>query len=321
VKATVDRFSRAVLAALLLMAAGPGLALADGRAHPLGDGKTSLTGPKKGHLYLCRPMAGGGGAFRAGPWIKDGRWSPALKTVTVAGDVAWPGASLRFELAGDARNVTGNALPSHRTGMFPVRPGDPAYQYDRNPNSIRAHEMKFSLPARPAVAAAASCVGGEAGIALTGAYLFNGLDAGGRDAAAYEIQDAFGGHPQPAGVYHYHHVSPRLEALFRRAGAAAALVGYAFDGFGILGAEENGKRLTNDDLDDCHGHIHAIAWDGLVAVMYHYHATDEFPYTVGCYRGTPVRLPPVGGALGGPPPGRPPGGPMGGPPGRPPPPQ
>jgi len=30
-----------------------------------------------------------------------------------------------------------------------------------------------------------------------------------------------------------------------------------------------------------------IDWDGQQVEMYHYHATHEFPYTVGCFKGTP----------------------------------
>ena len=39
------------------------------------------------------------------------------------------------------------------------------------------------------------------------------------------------------------------------------------------------------DLDECHGHTHEILWDGKRVVMYHYHATWDFPYTIGCLRG------------------------------------
>jgi hypothetical protein len=70
----------------------------------------------------------------------------------------------------------------------------------------------------------------------------------------------------------------------------SALMGYAFDGFGIYGHRgENGKVLTNADLDACHGHTHEILWNGKKEKLYHYHATWEYPYTVGCYRGTPRR--------------------------------
>jgi hypothetical protein len=47
-------------------------------------------------------------------------------------------------------------------------------------------------------------------------------------------------------------------------------------------------------------------WDGKLVDMYHYVLTEEYPYTVGCFRGTPVmsrlmppRMPNRGGAANG----------------------
>jgi len=58
-------------------------------------------------------------------------------------------------------------------------------------------------------------------------------------------------------------------------------VGYIRDGFPIYGYKGvGGVELRNGDLDECHGHSHG-------SLGYHYHATLEYPYTVGCYRGTP----------------------------------
>ncbi|MGZ3305003.1 MAG: YHYH protein [Asticcacaulis sp.] len=123
------------------------------------------------------------------------------------------------------------------------------------------------------------------GILLSGAVLFNALDAPGRDAVAHETQDACQGHPQPSGVYHYHSVSTCVDDK-RLSDGHSALVGYAIDGYGIFGRYgEGGKLLTSKDLDACHGHVHAIPWDGKMVVMYHYHATWDFPYTVGCMHG------------------------------------
>jgi len=53
------------------------------------------------------------------------------------------------------------------------------------------------------------------------------------------------------------------------------------------------SEMSNDDLDSCHGHDHG-------ALGHHYHSTIEYPYTVGCYTGTPVSspyniVPPLGG--------------------------
>ena len=70
----------------------------------------------------------------------------------------------------------------------------------------------------------------------------------------------------------------------------SGLVGYALDGFGIYGtAGAGGVHLSNADLDACHGHVETVMWDGKVVKMYHYHLTDEYPYTLGCLAGTPVR--------------------------------
>jgi hypothetical protein len=44
--------------------------------------------------------------------------------------------------------------------------------------------------------------------------------------------------------------------------------------------------LTNQDLDECHGHFGHIDWDGVLTDMYHYHLNNEFPYGPGCFRGT-----------------------------------
>lgn len=258
----------------------------------VGDDKFS-TSPSSGHIYTCRSEFNGGGASAQGPWFNgDGTWDSTAK-IAVQGDVQWDAASVEFSLAGDARVVTANALPEHGTGVFPIAADDPAYAYDRNPNSISAQTISATLPATPAVNDAATCVQGEVGIALDGVPIFDGFDAGGRDAVAWEVQDACHGHPQRSGVYHYHDVSPCLDD----AGTGhSALVGYAYDGFGIFGRRgEAGAELTNADLDECHGHTHMIEWDGAEVEMYHYHATAEFPYTVGCFRGTSAQGRPIGG--------------------------
>jgi len=251
------------------------------------------TSPTVGRIYTCRATFGGGGASAQGPWFNgDGTWDSTAK-IAVQGDVAWDAASVKFSLSGDTRVVTANALPAHGTGTFPIAASDPAYAYDRNPNSISPQTISQSLPATPTVAASPGCIGGEVGIAVDGVPIFDGFDAGGRDAVAWEVQDACHGHPQMSGVYHYHDVSPCLDDS---TSGHSSLVGYAYDGFGIYGPRgEDGKVLTNADLDECHGHTHTIEWDGKQVEMYHYHATAEFPYTLGCFRGTSAQGRPIGG--------------------------
>jgi hypothetical protein len=247
-----------------------------------------------GAVFSCQTQfpANAPGAFATGSWFNgDGTFDPAKKP-TVDGAVAWPDAEVKFRVEGSKRVITGTGLPvSHTTGVFPVASSDDAYAYDRNPNTITRQTVSITLPKNPKVAATPTCLSlGTIGILKSGVQLFNALDAGGRDAVAYEIQDACQGHPERSGTYHDHSVSSCLLDDVDGGTGHSKLVGYAADGFGIYGPRgEGGTALTNADLDECHGHTHTIRWDGKRVKRYHYHATAEYPYTVGCYRGTPVR--------------------------------
>lgn len=253
---------------------------------PVGDGRYSAT-PRRGYVYSCQTSFDGGGASAQGPWFNgDGTWD-MTKKATVDGSVSWP-HELTVTRSGTSRVFSGNNLPDHATGTFPVAASDDAYQYDRNPNSISEQDVAFTLPVDPALLDTPECAGGAVGYMLSGGYLFNGFDARGRDAVAWEVQDACDGHPERTGAYHYHSVSGCAEGSSD--GGHSELLGYAFDGFGIFGHfGADGAALTNADLDECHGHTHSIGWDGAARSMYHYHATYEFPYSVGCFRGDSIR--------------------------------
>lgn len=251
----------------------------------VGDGKIS-TSPQVGYVYSCITQFNGNGATGTGSWMNgDGTWD-ATKKAIVDGSVTWP-HSFNITVQGDQRVFTGNNLPDHPTGNFPVSPDDDAYAIDRNPNSIREQSVNFGIPANPTATAQPNCIGGEVGIMLSGVVIFSAFDAEGRDAVAHEVQDACDGHPQAGGYYHYHSMSDCVEDT--STSGHSALVGYAFDGYGIFGFYgEDGAEVTNEDLDACHGHTHVIEWDGQMVEMYHYHVTNEFPYTVGCFHGTPA---------------------------------
>lgn len=105
---------------------------------PLGDGKYT-TAPAKGSVFSCQRFGGGGGAFRDGPWIDvaAGTWDPAAK-LAVRGSIDRHG-SLTGRTSGGGETLTGNGLPTVPTGTFPIAADDPAYRYDRNPNSVRLH--------------------------------------------------------------------------------------------------------------------------------------------------------------------------------------
>ncbi len=250
----------------------------------VGDGKYSAS-PQAGYVYSCMTAFNGGGASGTGNWMNgDGTWD-ATKKAVVDGSVIWPG-SFSISIQGDQRVFTGNDLPNHPTGNFPVDPSDDAYAVDRNPNTIQEQTISLILPVNPTASAQPNCVGGEVGIMLSGVVIFSAFDAEGRDAVAHEVQDNCDGHPQVSGFYHYHSLSDCI--VDTATSGHSSLVGYAFDGYGIYGYYgEDGAEVENEDLDECHGHTHMIEWDGQMVEMYHYHATHEFPYVVGCFHGEP----------------------------------
>jgi len=259
---------------------------------PLGDGKVTTDGPRRGYVYACRTgfsPPGAGGAFAEGPWIRgDGTFDLSAK-VTVDGSVSWPSARLKRRVTHGKRVFSGNGLPTEdTTGEFPIKASDDAYRYDRNPNSIRSQRVHYSLPRHPKRASSAGCLsGGPVGIAKNGVAIFDALDAGDRDAVAHEVQDSCGGHPQRGGVYHYHDI-PSCLTEGEPANRASGLVGYALDGYPIYGPHgAHGRLLTDDDLDACHGQLSKVWFEGRWQRIYHYNATLEYPYTLGCFHGTP----------------------------------
>lgn len=294
--------TRRLIALLALLAAGltllageaatavPKPSATDVTRLPLGDGRVS-TSPRRGYVDACRQGPGRrGGAPHAGPWIHGDTFDLKQKAV-VGGRVHWNG-EVRFVVRGNRLLVTGNGLPEGTpTGKFPISPSDPAYAYDSNPNSIGSQSILLSLPAHPKRAARPSCVPmGMIGIAVNGVAIFNALDDAHRDAVAHETQDLCEGHPQRRGIYHYHSIPPCLTGSTVR--SQERLVGYALDGIPIFGPRDSdGKLLTDADLDACHGHVGWVTLRGKRVRIYHYNATLEYPYTLGCFRGTPVASP------------------------------
>jgi hypothetical protein len=260
---------------------------------PLGDGKISHTGPKVGYVYILRSNFRNGRSH-SGDWIHDDGTFDLTEKPTVQGAVHWE-SKLDIKMEGDSRTLTGssrvisgNALPDHATGIFPIAPTDPAHRYDPNPNAISKKLYSVTLPLDPKIASQSSPLTmGPIGIMLSGAFLFNALDDSGRDAEAHEIQDACQGHPQKFGIYHYHSFSTCIKTTDMP--NSSQLVGYALDGFGIYveyGAD--GKLLTNKDLDVDHGRTSEVKWNGKTENIYHYDVTHEYPYTIGAFKGTPV---------------------------------
>ena len=255
-------------------------------ALPLGDNKYTTSGPQKGYVYVCQVLKGNRGAQESGSWISGTTWTIQGKP-SVQGSVSWPNATFSDKVSGNSRILTGNGLPvGMTTGIFPIASSDPAYQYDRNPNSIKAQTLNLTLPVDPTVSATPNCMGGEGGVMTNGVPLFNAFDEEMRDAPAHEIQDSCDGHPQVSGEYHYHSLSRCFKDI-----KESTVLGFALDGFPITGpVQANGQQLTTDALDECHGITSTITLDGKQVSMYHYVMTEDFPYSVSCFKGKPVSL-------------------------------
>lgn len=245
--------------------------------------------PLSGWLWLCGLPSNGAGNSNATDWTNpDGTWDYTRKP-QVEGNMTWL-SDFNMSLDGNGnRIITGNALPDHPTGTFPILASSVAYQYDRNPNIIDSHQRAYTFPAIPQVQTRSECVTfGPSGIALSGSAIYHGASTLGNDAAAHEMLDRFGGHTDGTQTYHYHYIADDLEEhIHPHVQGHSGLMGYMMDGFGIFGPRgEDGSILTSADLDECHGHTHPVMWDGVMVNIYHYHWTYDFPYTIGCFKGT-----------------------------------
>jgi len=249
------------------------------------------TAAKTGSIYACSQYAASlnpanGGASARGPWFVNNNTQYDLnKKLHVKGSVVWQ-PSMTDTVSGAMRTITTNDLPNHITGTFPISSKDPAYAYDKNPNSIKAQTLTYTLNFSPTYGTP-QCMGGEAGVMLTGVALFNAFDTGGRDAGAWEVQDSCAGHPQVEGEYHYHTLSSCITNT-----SVHSILGFALDGFPITGPQvDAGNILTTSDLDECHGLTSTVLVNNKYVTTYHYVMTQDFPYSLSCFRSTAIKPP------------------------------
>ncbi|HSX33464.1 MAG TPA: YHYH protein [Candidatus Saccharimonadales bacterium] len=258
---------------------------------PVGDSHYSSSGAKQGSIYACSTYVGAlssgqGGASVRGPWFTSNNTEYDLNKKThVQGSSMWQ-ASFSNTVSGATRTIVTNDLPTHPTGIFPITSSDPAYAYDKNPNTIKSQALSYALNAAPTYGSP-QCMGGQSGVMLTGVALFNAFDAAGRDAGAWEVQDACSGHPESQGEYHYHTLSSCIKDI-----SVHTVIGFALDGFPITGPQvSTSSILTTADLDECHGLTSQIILDGKSVTIYHYVMTQDFPYSVSCFRSTAIQPP------------------------------
>lgn len=251
----------------------------------LGDASLSTSSAGVGKLLSCagpNPAAPGSNRSRI-TWIDDATvtWNLLRKPFLPSGTFAPASGTYSVQEANGTRTITVNNLPvDGKIGDWPMSRYAALTAIDGNPGTPSAKSYTFTLPIAASVNMTPSCVPlGAIGVTRNGVVLYNAADARGNDAVAHEIVDAHGGHPAQTD-YHYHFIPERLDNA-PLADGHSGIVGYIRDGFPLYGYKGvGGIELRNTDLDECHGHAHGT-------LGYHYHATLEYPYTVGCYRGTP----------------------------------
>ena len=199
-------------------------------------------------------------------------------------------STVGVSLDGDNVVIRANGVPDHKSVYFPV--SDARYeaynganrQFSTNGFQIVEQQLTFRIPVNPKAASShASTPLGPIGIAVNGVPIFNQYNGQNRPLTI-EINsfDQYNGHPQMTGQYHYH-----VEPLgITQKNGSSALIGFLLDGFPVYGPIENGKRITNADLDELHGHTGVTA--DYPNGIYHYHITAEDPYINGAgFYGTP----------------------------------
>jgi hypothetical protein len=199
-------------------------------------------------------------------------------------------SEVEITVEGDMVVLKTRAIPPHPSPYFGSN--DPRYEpypgdssrFRPNPSSISEQSLVLRIPLTPRPAGQHSeTPGGPIGIAVNGVPLFNQYAASRRPLRDEIVGfDQYNGHPQQEGMYHYH-----TEPLaITQAAGKDALIGFLLDGYPVYGPQENGKQITNADLDAFHGHTHATA--DYPAGIYHYHVTAEPPYINGeGFYGTP----------------------------------
>lgn len=265
--------------------------------------------PARNATYLCLPppLQVLGLTRPSTPWI-SGDDIIVADIPYVEGSVTWD-SEFEMTLTDTGRRLKGNGLPNHPTGTFAVEEGTAAYEYyaplpaegydSAAEIPIAPYDLDITVPRNPVLLPKPACIEEifTGVVTQTGAawHLDIAADSDNNllDPVSALPMDSCWGHPY-AEQYHYHGYSWKCFPNQGEKGAHSPLFGYAIDGFGVFGPRgEGGKLVTNEDLDECHGHAHEIEWDGVKKVMYHYHVNNEYPYSIGCFRGEPIDLPEV----------------------------
>ena len=177
--------------------------------------------------------------------------------------------TVTVRLDGQFLFVESNGLPEHNM-MVGIR----SWQQQVPLPQPFVGQNAWRLPIEPKFAAKPISVlkeplRGAIALAVNGVPIFCALNNRGEDSYLLGELDEWGGHCGRGDDYHYHIAPVHLEKIVGKGNP----IGYALDGFPILGFTESDGSLPVG-LDEFNGHKDS---DG----NYHYHATPSFPYING----------------------------------------
>ena len=264
------------------------------------------------------PPGGPGTTIASGPTTTT---APGATTTTTAPSADCPVGNFP-DLSASAGAGSGYAKPSisvscTATALNVSSNGMISYAFTPiTPNGLAAQNWNWSVPLHPSVAAQTTSIStkfGTVGFTVTGLPIYAAMEGAQPAAKAFGdpvyngILDSCKGHTGPNREYHLHALNASPACGFE----PSPIVGYALDGFPIYGSQgcldvsctnvvtfRSGWVKTGDPktnawsaytytatsdatvLDKCKGRIGP---DG----TYRYYATSGFPYTFGCYAGTP----------------------------------
>ena len=191
--------------------------------------------------------------------------------------------AVSYAVAGNMVTFTTTDLPNHTSPYWSA--SHPLYEpyngtnsnWNQNPNAIGEQNITFTMTLTPEEATNKSATPlGPIGISRNGIVFFNQYAGPNNRPLTNEINsfDQWLGHP--AGTQYHYHIEPSyLTTTFGK----DVFLGLLSDGFPVYGPEENGTTVTNEDLDEFHGHT-SVTLD-FPDGIYHYHITNEDPYLNG----------------------------------------
>ncbi|MEP3386681.1 MAG: YHYH protein [Reichenbachiella sp.] len=213
--------------------------------------------------------------------------------ISVLKDHFYHTTALTFDIGEEFITITAKDLPDHKS-MYYDAENDLYEDYDepnnndfkKNPNTIGEQNLVYKIPRYPAEASVKETTPmGSMGVAINSVSIFNQEAAPGDDILdELNTFDQYEGHP--AGTEYHYHIEPVWLTQFRENADNEALVGILLDGFPVYGTHEDGVQVTNDDLNDYHGHFGVT--DDFPNGIFHYHITDDLPWINGDgFYGTP----------------------------------